>query len=148
MADAVSPDPRIGSEIAGYRIERLLGRGGMSVVYLAEQLRLLSPRHRTVPVGVPYPTYMKYQPAESILALYQPLKARVSAQGLPDGVESKQGNRQGTGDGQQVFEPIDGGIRFADHRVDLRQIGGTVGASIGFPGYGEQALPTWRDQSR
>jgi serine/threonine-protein kinase len=33
-------DPRIGSELAGYRIERPLGRGGMSVVYLAEHLRL------------------------------------------------------------------------------------------------------------
>ena len=30
----------IGSELAGYRIESLLGRGGMSVVYLAEQVRL------------------------------------------------------------------------------------------------------------
>ncbi len=51
MADAVYPDPRIGSKIAGYRIERLLGRGGMSVVYLAVQvaprrqvaLKLLAP---------------------------------------------------------------------------------------------------------
>ena len=33
-------DPRIGSTLAGYRIERLIGRGGMSVVYLAEQIRL------------------------------------------------------------------------------------------------------------
>ena len=31
---------RIGTEIAGYRMESLLGRGGMSVVYLAEHVRL------------------------------------------------------------------------------------------------------------
>jgi WD40 repeat protein/tRNA A-37 threonylcarbamoyl transferase component Bud32 len=36
----VSDDPRVGSELAGYRIESLLGLGGMSVVYLAEDLRL------------------------------------------------------------------------------------------------------------
>jgi serine/threonine protein kinase len=33
-------ETRIGSTVAGYRIESLLGRGGMSVVYLAEHLRL------------------------------------------------------------------------------------------------------------
>ena len=32
----VTDDPRVGTELAGYRIESLLGLGGMSVVYLAE----------------------------------------------------------------------------------------------------------------
>jgi WD40 repeat protein len=36
----VSDDPRVGTKLAGYRIESLLGWGGMSVVYLAEDLRL------------------------------------------------------------------------------------------------------------
>jgi WD40 repeat protein/tRNA A-37 threonylcarbamoyl transferase component Bud32 len=36
----VSDDPRVGTELAGYRVESLLGWGGMSVVYLAEDLRL------------------------------------------------------------------------------------------------------------
>jgi WD40 repeat protein/tRNA A-37 threonylcarbamoyl transferase component Bud32 len=36
----VSDDPRVGTELAGYRIESLLGWGGMSVVYLAEDLHL------------------------------------------------------------------------------------------------------------
>jgi WD40 repeat protein/tRNA A-37 threonylcarbamoyl transferase component Bud32 len=36
----VSDGPRAGTELAGYRIESLLGSGGMSVVYLAEDLRL------------------------------------------------------------------------------------------------------------
>jgi tRNA A-37 threonylcarbamoyl transferase component Bud32 len=36
----VLTDRRIGTELAGYRVEALLGRGGMSVVYLAEHLRL------------------------------------------------------------------------------------------------------------
>jgi WD40 repeat protein/tRNA A-37 threonylcarbamoyl transferase component Bud32 len=36
----VSDDPRVGTELAGYRLESLLGWGGMSVVYLAEDLRL------------------------------------------------------------------------------------------------------------
>jgi serine/threonine protein kinase len=33
-------DPVVGTEVAQYRTERLIGRGGMSVVYLAEHTRL------------------------------------------------------------------------------------------------------------
>jgi serine/threonine-protein kinase len=34
-----SPDLRVGTELAGFRIESVVGRGGMGVVYCAEQLR-------------------------------------------------------------------------------------------------------------
>jgi YVTN family beta-propeller protein len=36
-------DPRLGTRLAGYQIQALLGRGGMGLVYLAEQLGLRRP---------------------------------------------------------------------------------------------------------
>jgi serine/threonine protein kinase len=36
----MTPEQRPGTEIAGYRIESLIGRGGMAVVYRAEDMRL------------------------------------------------------------------------------------------------------------
>ena len=39
----VEVDPRIGTEIAGYRVETMLGSGGMAVAYRARDQRLNRP---------------------------------------------------------------------------------------------------------
>ena len=41
--NSVSSDMPIGTEFAGYRITRMIGRGGMSCVYAAEHIRLGRP---------------------------------------------------------------------------------------------------------
>ena len=36
----MTDNTRIGATVAGYRIQSLIGRGGMSIVYLAEHVQL------------------------------------------------------------------------------------------------------------
>jgi CheY-like chemotaxis protein/predicted Ser/Thr protein kinase len=51
MAEAA--DPRLGSEIAGYRIEERIGRGGMGVVYRAQHMNL----HRRAAIKIIAPEF-------------------------------------------------------------------------------------------
>ncbi|MGA8804056.1 MAG: serine/threonine protein kinase, partial [Solirubrobacterales bacterium] len=60
----MSQDPRVGTELAGYRIESLLGWGGMSVVYLAEDLR----HGRKVAIKVLHPELSAVLGGERFLA--------------------------------------------------------------------------------
>ena len=86
----IPADPRIGTRLAGYRIQALLGRGGMGVVYLAEQLgprRLVALKLLSAPVATSEAFHERFlRESELAAAIDHPNVLPVYDAGETDGV--------------------------------------------------------------